>query len=158
EVGDTVTTPTGHVIHGGRELFLPAPGTYHLGHWTRRYGAAGADYLIAWTDDRRFWMDTNQNRDFRDERMLAAANEAKPSDGRLPGRTGDMPMPACSFVVGFDPAGGPHVYSQDDADDHATMTTSTAVGSEFLGSSVGGVAPGARFVTVLTGPGRSGVL
>src|SRR5262249_49880616 len=62
------------------------------------------------------------------------------------------------FVVAFDPAGVPHVYSQDNADDHATMTTSTAVGSEFLGSSVGGVAPGARFVSALTGPGRSGVL
>src|SRR5262249_16479969 len=157
ETGETVTAATSRVMYGSREIFLPAPGTYHLGDWTRRHGQAGAEYLIAWTDDRRFWMDTNQNWDFRDEETLADANEA-PSYGRLPARTGEMPMQACSFVVAFDPARVPHVYSQDNADDHATMTTSTAVGSEFLGSSVGGVAPGARFVSALTGPGRSGVL
>src|SRR5262249_20244436 len=106
ETGETITATATRVMSGGRDIFLPAPGTYHLGRWIRSQGSADADYLIAWTDDRRFWMDTNRNFDFRDEESLADANETL-SYGRLPALTGEISMHACSFIVAFDPAGVP---------------------------------------------------
>src|SRR5205814_2409898 len=98
-------------------------------------------YLVAWRDTLEVWVDLNRNHDLRDD------------GGPVPNmnvraRAGQFPAPV-SFTVAFGPNGLPHIYDRGWSA-HETMVAGTAAGSHFLSSAVGGVAPGARLLPVLS--------
>lgn len=146
---DTVTIPAG-------TLRLPAAGTWLISSWarTRSIGLNSSDtvpYVVAWRDTLEIWLDGNRDNDLRNDGGPVPNINVRAGAGLFPKDSAISAIRASAFAVAFATGGVPYVYEPFNG--HATMVTGTAAGSRFLGSAFGGVAPGARVLTVRSGAG-----
>jgi hypothetical protein len=160
--GDTVVAGdrAGWASVRGVRYHLPGPGSYHVGVWKRDAARSSIEYGVAWRDARRqgkrLWLDVSRRHDFARARALPDVNAA-PVVTTVPPDTADGATWASAVAVAFDRAGTPHIYDGFGSR-HTTMVASTIAGRHFLGSTVGGVAPGARLVAVSVGTGTHGMI
>lgn len=146
---DTVPIPAG-------TLRLPAAGTWHLSFWgrTRSIALNNSDtvrYLVAWRDTLELWLDANRDNDLRNDGGPVPNMNVRAGSGQFPEDSAIGAIRASAFAVAFATGGVPYIY--DPPNGHYTMVIGTAAGSRFLGTSVGGVAPGARVLIVRSGAG-----
>jgi hypothetical protein len=153
----------GTLLLNGQSFRPPHPGRYEAGIYVRGGSPQNvgddrtADTLafgVIWDPTRNVaWVDTNRDRDFRNEAPLHDINREF-SLGWLPGdTTGEgrgLPVP---FVVTFDSGGHRlRIYEgTTKSSRHGTMTSSMAAATLLLGGRGGGAAPGARLVLVPAG-------
>jgi hypothetical protein len=155
-------------VEKGLVYVAPGPGTYRFGYTMRPGDTSKARRVgVLWDPARRcVWVDTNENRDFRDEKPVQDFNQSGtigffPAISALPiaatkavpaielsGREGVVPdEDASAFAVTIDEAHHA-VYIYTSSSDHGTMAASVAAGKAFLGGEANGVAPEAQIIYV----------
>jgi hypothetical protein len=135
--------------------YLAPSGVYSVGTATPRlgfgtHGSSTPTYGVIWDTSRSLvWVDTNRNRDFRDEAPLQDINKAFSTGWLRRDSTAESDQPSLSLAVMFDSAGGGvHVFNGTYV--HQTMVASVAAGHNLAGGAASGAAPNAQVILVST--------
>ena len=133
----------------GRTYHAPRPGGYSVGFYTGYIKIPGGPYAVLWDSTGQVWVDTNRDRDFRDEVVLGDFNRTHTTGYLRRDSTAAKPARSVAFAVAFDSGGGAlHLY--EGTQGHQTMVASVAAGHGILGA-VDASAPGARLIIVDAG-------
>lgn len=136
-------------LASGRWYQAPRPGRYRIGAFAGYPVDAANPYGVIWDAAGSVWVDTDRDRDFRDETPLGDFNRTG-STGFLQADTAGPAARPTSFAVAFD-SGGTRLRLYPGIQDHQTMVASVAAGHGILGGPTDASAPGARLVVVDAG-------
>ncbi len=125
----------------GHKYCAPHVDTFSFGVYAP---PGGGQYAVVWQrEQHRVWVDTDQDRDFRNESPLSDINVRFAAAAFRSG-----PLSGASFVIALDAVKRDRVYVVAGQGAHVTFVSGAAAGQGFLGTKVGGVAPSARLVAV----------
>src|SRR6266699_3052719 len=133
----------------GRTYHAPGPGRYSFGVYTGYLKIPGGPFGVVWDSGGQIWVDTNRDRDFRDEVVLGDFNRTHTTGYLRRDSTAAKAERSVAFAVAFD-SGGTALHLYAGTQGHQTMVASVAAGHDILGG-VDASAPGARLIIVDAG-------
>jgi hypothetical protein len=133
----------------GRSYYAPHAGRFSVGRYTGYQPIPGGPYTVLWDSAGHVWVDTNRNRDFRDEAPVEDFNRTHTIGYLRRDSTAAKPERSVPFAVGFD-SGGTALHLYEGVQSHQTMVASVAAGHGLMGKADAS-APGAQLVIVDAG-------
>src|SRR6266540_2742904 len=140
----------------GRTYHPPRPGRYSFGVYTGYVKIPGGPYAVLWDTGGQVWVDTNRDRDFRNEALLGDFNRTHTTGYLRRDSTAAKAARSVAFAVAFD-SGGSALHLYEGTQGHQTMVASVAAGHGLLGG-VDASAPGARLIIVDAGGSLGGAI